>query len=45
MKDNTQSKKQDCHTACEEKFIKCAQKSYTGCVEVLRVCKERCGVE
>ena len=45
MKDTDPQDRQSCLTACEKKFIKCSQKSFTGCVEVLRVCKDNCDIE
>jgi len=44
MIDNKKQDRERCVGGCEEKFIKCSQKSFTGCVEVLRVCKEKCPI-
>jgi len=31
-----------CGEVCVTKYIECTQRRYTGCVEVIRVCREEC---
>ncbi len=37
-------KKQDttCRRRCEVKYLKCVRDTFTGCAEVLRVCRDAC---
>ncbi|MEE4608274.1 MAG: hypothetical protein V2L15_05250 [Desulfobacteraceae bacterium] len=35
----------NCAQRCEQRYLNCVSKSYTGCVEVLRGCRERCARE
>jgi hypothetical protein len=35
----------NCAQRCEQRYLNCVSRSYTGCVEVLRVCRERCARE
>ena len=32
----------DCETACQAIYFDCTKNTHTGCVEVLRVCREEC---
>ena len=34
-----------CALSCEERFARCATRMPTGCVEALRLCRERCSRE
>jgi len=36
------NKRQACIDECEAKYIKCVRRTYTGCVEVLRACRDKC---
>ena len=31
-----------CGEVCVEKYMACTRRKYTGCVEVMRVCREEC---
>ena len=43
MTEKTDPTRQSCIDACETKFLRCTKRTRTGCVEVLRMCKEtRC---
>jgi len=35
----------NCARRCEQRYLDCVSKTYTGCVEVLRGCRERCANE
>jgi hypothetical protein len=34
--------KTDCTNHCEDQFVRCSSRKPVGCVEELRVCRERC---
>jgi hypothetical protein len=31
-----------CRTRCEVEYLKCVRETFTGCAEVLRVCRDAC---
>lgn len=42
MSEHKNDNRQECLFRCENTFISCASSKYTGCVEALRVCKDKC---
>jgi len=32
----------ECARRCEDRYFRCVSTTYTGCAEVLRVCRDRC---
>lgn len=42
MEKNNPTTDGNCAERCERRYLDCVSGSYTGCVEVLRVCRERC---
>lgn len=42
MKEDTKENRQACVFTCEKTFVACAQSKPSGCVEALRVCKDKC---
>jgi len=43
MEKSEQPKRTACADRCEARYLRCVSNTYTGCVEVLRVCREECG--
>ena len=42
MAEYTEKEPADCETSCQAEYFDCIARTPTGCVEVLRVCREKC---
>lgn len=45
MSESNRSRNKACVARCERAFLDCQNRSYTGCVEEIRECREKCPVE
>ncbi|MCG6892563.1 MAG: hypothetical protein LJE65_03070 [Desulfobacteraceae bacterium] len=42
MSEKKDHNRKECLSRCEREFLECQKRTYTGCVEVIRECRERC---